>query len=340
MGKTVELNNNDFALPAYRTGVEVLLLLAEAINEVFSSPGAIDVSDSSKQGDWISLLRLLGKLNVDPQTRISQTALISDLWDTFFRQNDVKGLENQVLALFKNARDRSVARATSGTSIVGYLDQANELGHGMVRKLLKKHGADKLLAPSPTAVEVFYDGAGQNYCAGSSIWTNRIRVAYQSVPHALLGTVIADLVFAHEYFSHLVPRNKHLNSTVREQWLVAALREALEEDKLALFWKTRLWTPYRSALESHVVALARVAQPDASVVRYSGVQGAEEQLRLLAAKHRKLFWHLTVEVLKSNDDREIAEKASQIATSLATRGLPTLVAAKIRSINDLANIIQ
>jgi hypothetical protein len=334
MGTTVQLNS-DFDLPAYRTGLEVLLLLAEAINEVFSSQQTMDLLDGSEHGNWIELLRLLGDLNVDPQCRVSQTTHIGDLWDAFFHQNDVKNLETQLLGVFQAVRDKSVARAKSGNPITVYLDATNKLGHNIVTKILKKRDVEQLITPDPIPVEVFYDGPGGQYCAGSSLWTNKIRWAYQPVPHSLWGALLADLVFAHEYLSHLVPRNKYLGSTVREQWLVAALRRALEEDKLVLYWKIRLWTPYRSALESHVTKLARILQPDASVVRYSGLQGAEENLRWLDIKHTKLFWRLTVEILRSKNDREIAAKAAHIAERLAHRGVPAIDERKVHSISEL-----
>jgi hypothetical protein len=338
MSSTVKLDPKDFALPAYKAGVEVLLLLAEAINEVFSSTGTIDLLDRSEEGDWIELLALLGKLTADPQTKIVETARIGELWDNYFRQNDVKKLEAEVLDVFQAARDMSVARATA-TSLTQYLDAANDWGHKTARQILKKHGVTQLLPASPVVVEVFYDGPGEKYCAGSSLWTKKIRWAYQPVSHALMGVVLADFVFAHEYLSHLAARNKHLSSTIREQWLVAALRQSLEDDKLGPFWKIRLWPRYRSDLESHVIALAKIVHPDASVVRYSGFQGAEEQLRVLCMKYPDLFWKLTREILASKNNSRLASDATQIAKGLANRGLPDLDTSKINKISDLAAII-
>lgn len=338
MSKSVELTS-DFALPAYRAGVDVLLLLADSIAEVFSAAGIIDLLDRSEQGDWIELLSLLGKLSTDSQTRVSETRLIADLWKAYFLQNDVQKLEEEVLGVFRAACDKSVARANSGSSSVGYLDAANKSGHNIARQVLERHGVARILPASPVPVEVFYDGPGEKYCAGSSLWTNEIRWAYQPVPHSLAGAILADIVFAHEYLSHLVPRNKNLSSTIREQWLVAALRQSLEADKLAPYWKIRLWPRYRSALESHVTALAKILQPDASVVRYSGLRGAEEMLRTFSIKHSVLFWSLTKEILESRNDPKLASDAMQIARGLANRGLPELRGRKVRTISDLAGIV-
>ena len=339
MGKTVRLKNGDFALPAYHTGVEVLFLLAEAINEVFSAKGVIDILDSSEQGDWIGLLRLLGQLSVDPQTRVGDISQIKNLWAIFFLHNDVKNLEPQILAIFEEVGDRCIFRAAVGRQTESYLDGANDSGHSIVRKILKKHSVVGLLPSAPVPVEVFYDGPGQMYCAGSHLWTNRIRLAYQPVPHALMGAIIADLVFAHEYFSHFVPKNKHLDATIREQWLVAALRGAMEDDRLVPYWKSRLWTPYRTALESHVTALAKIVQPDASVVRYSGLQGAAENLRVLDIRNGPAFWRLTAQILRSRSDPEVVDKASQIARHLAHGGVPPLTSSKVLNINDLYEIL-
>lgn len=339
MAKTVTLTG-DFEVPAYRAGLEVLLLLAEAVHRVFSADGTIDLLDRSEQGDWVELLSLLGKLNVDSQTRITETIRIGDLWDSYLRTNDLRILEPKAVAVFQSARDSSIAQAIARVSIVDYLDKANHSGHDIARQILKKHGMAELLPASPVSVEVFYDGPGEKYCAGSSIWTNQIRWAYQPVAHALTGTVLADFVFAHEYLSHLAPCNKYLSSTIREQWLVAALRQGLEDDKLGPYWKIRLWPRYRSALESHVTGLARILQPDASVVRYSGLRGAEENLRVLSIKDRSLFWRLTREILESRDDARLAEDAMLIAKALAYHGVPDLSKNNIIGINDLARVMN
>jgi hypothetical protein len=339
MTTTVKLTD-DFELPAYRTGAEVLFLLANTIDEVFSSPGTIDLLDGSEEGDWIELLSLLGKFNVDPQTKISQSTRIGDLWDGFVRLNDIQKFEKEVIDTLHKARGVSVALATSGTSAFDYLDTANTAGHKIAKKILSKHGSARLLPAAPVSVEVFYDGPGERYCAGSSLWTNQIRWAYQPLPHALSGAVLADVVFAHEYLSHLAPRNKYLSSTIREQWLVAALRQSLEEDKLCPYWKIRIWPRYRHALESHVTGLARILQPDASVVRYSGLQGAEENLRVLSIRYPPLFWRLTKEILESDDDAKLAAEAVRVAKQLAYKGLPDLKRRKINSINSLAAMLD
>jgi hypothetical protein len=329
-----------FDVPGYRTGLEVLVLLAEAVDGAFSSPGAVDLLDASEKGDWIDLLFLLGNLNVDSKTKVSDTKNIGDLWDAYLGTNDLKILEPRVLAVFQKARRSSIARATADGPIVNYLDAANRSGHNIAREILKKYGLATLLPSSRVPVEVFYDGTGETYCAGSHLWTNEIRWAYQALEQALPGVVVSEFVFAHEYLSHLAPQNKYLNSTIREQWLVAALRHGLETDKLGPYWKIRLWPRYRTALESHVTGLAKILQPDASPVRYSGLRGAEEALRSLSLMNPSLFEKLTREILASKDDTKLTTDAMRVAKALTYRGLPAVPRNNSLTISSLADILD
>jgi hypothetical protein len=339
MPSTVQLTK-DFDIPAYLAGLEVLLHLAAAVTDAFSPKGIIDVLDASERGDWIALLFLLGKTHTDPQTRVVDTQRIDDVWQAYFLLNDVKHLEDQVLQILQQARAKSVASATAKHHIVSYLEVANDNGHSIAKQILKKHGLAQLLPAAPVQVEVFHDGSGTHYCAGTSRSTGQIRWAYQPLKHALPGTILADFVFAHEYLSHLVPRNKHLNSTIREQWLVAALHHSLDDGKLGPYWKLRLWPHFRSALVSHVTSVATIIEPEASPVRYSGIQGAEEALRTLSVKDGPFFWQLTKEILESDDDQSVALAGHTVAKSLTYRGLGCLKGVKQLKLQDLSTLLS
>jgi hypothetical protein len=219
------------------------------------------------------------------------------------------------------------------------LKEANGEGHKIAKSILAKHGIGGLLAASPVLLEVFYDGTGQEYCAGSSAVSKMIRWAYQPVQHALAGAMIAEHIFAHEYLSHLAPKNNHLDLTIREQWLVAALRGVLEEDAARPYWKNRLWEPYRGALEDHAVSVARLIDARASANDFSGYQGAERVLMALYNKDKALFWSLTVEILNQKPSDKLAEQALRVARRLTSRGTRGLNVSKVITLKELAELI-
>ena len=243
-----------FDVPAIRLGLDSLLLIGRAVREALSQPGAIDSFDASRGGSWIEIITSLGKLVVDREHRISEISEVGDLWSTFFGYNCVKKLGPEARAVLENARARCIGDATAKKNLLGDLQVANAEGHRLVRKKLMALGANSFHPSTPLSIEVFYDESGKEYCAGSSKITNRIRWAYQPVAHGLCAVVLGDFLYAHEYLSHLIPENSWLDSTIREQWLVAALVTAFRDDSSRPNWKNRLWPS--TARRLHVIFLS------------------------------------------------------------------------------------
>jgi hypothetical protein len=327
-----------FKIPGYRAGLEVLLFLSRSLRQVFSEQSVIETFERSRKSSWLKVVNVFGALKVDPEFTAYETAQISDLWDAFFRLNTIKQLEPELRAILGGARDKCVAAVNAKEDCLSELQHANEDGYAIVKSILIENGLEILMPPNPLPIEVFYDSAGQEYCAGSSPWTKIIRWAYQPVPHALAGAIIGEFLFAHEYLSHLVPKNNFLDQTIREQWLVAALRGAILEDPSRAYWKNKLWSPYRLKLLSHVEEIARKLTPDASPVSPSGCEGAEEVLSHLYIKDRESFWRLTSEILTQEPDQEAARNAAEVARTLANRGPSVLGHDKLFKLKDLQDI--
>jgi hypothetical protein len=329
----------EFKNPVHRAGLEVVLLLATALGHVLSKPGATDIFDRSDTGSWLEVVRLLGQLQTDRETAVYNTSEVGKLWEKLFGLNSLAEYEPELIELLKEARDRCIEYAKKADVGLTYLKEANQEGHKIAKSILAKHGIEGLLATSPVFLEVFYDGTGQEYCAGSSAVSKMIRWAYQPLQHALAGALIADRIFAHEYLSHLAPKNNHLDPTIREQWLVAGLRGVLEEDTGRPYWKNRLWEPYREALEDHAVSIARLGDARASANDFSGYQGTERVLMALYNKDKVLFWALTVEILNQKPSDKHAEQALRVARGLTSHGTKGLKRRKSMTMQELDQLI-
>jgi hypothetical protein len=334
MSNQVQLTES-FKLPGYRAGLEVLLFLSRSLRKTFSEQGVIETFERSRNSSWLKVVNVFGALKVDPEFTAYETGQISDLWDAFFRLNTIKQLEPQLQVILKEARDKCLAAVNAKEDCLSELQLANKDGYAIVKSILIENGLETLMPPNPLPIEVFYDSAGQEYCAGSSRWTNIIRWGYQPVAHSLAGAIIGELLFAHEYLSHLVPKNDFLDQTIREQWLVAALRGAILEDSSRAYWKNKLWPLYRSKLLSHVEGVARKLAPDASSVSFSGCEGAEDVLSYFYIKDRESFWRLTSEILRQEPDQETARNATEVACTLSNRGPSVLGGNKLFKLNDL-----
>ena len=334
-----EVKLTGFRLPAYRVELDVLLFLARSLREALSAPKSIETFERSKNGSWLGILRIFGALLVNVQFAVYETAKIGNLWNTFLNLNSIKTLERELREILESARDDCVKTVQSGQDSLSELHWANEQGHAIVKRILAGQKLEGLLPANPLPVEAFYDAAGEKYCAGAHPWTDSIRWAYQHVAHALEGAIIADSLFAHEYLSHLVPRNHSLDQTIQEQWLVAALLGAMRDDQSRPYWKHKLWTPYRSALLSHVTEFAQKSVPDASPTSFAGCEGAEEVLSILYLTRKECFWRLTSEILNQETNTAEALKASKIACALASRGHSVLPDTKLFTLSDLYSIV-
>jgi hypothetical protein len=65
-------------------------------------------------------------------------------------------------------------------------------------------------------MRVHYDPKGDDYCASSSIFANEIGWNLQLVERSLFGALSLEMLFEHEYLSHMLPRNNFLSKNVRE----------------------------------------------------------------------------------------------------------------------------
>jgi hypothetical protein len=329
----------DFGNPTHRDGLEIMLLLAQGLGGALSEPGAIEIFERSDSGSWLEVIKLLGKLQKDKETAIYEAKKIAKVWEKLFGLNSLAEYEPELIAILEKARDKCIVYSKDPGSGVAYLIRANGEGHKIAKSILEKHKLGHLLPDKPVFLEIFYDEAGKEHCAGSSLLTNMIRWAYQPLPHMLAGAILAEYIFAHEYLSHLAPKNEHLDLAIREQWLVAALRGVMEEDGSRPYWKNQLWDPYRTDLEGHAVAIAKLTDAQASANDFSGYQGVERVLNALYYKDRALFWSLTVEILGQKSDEKLAERALRVARGLASKGIKAISSGKHMKLKELEESI-
>lgn len=332
MPKQIELDS-DFEAPALRAGLDVLFILARVLRNAFSDSTTID-SLESFDVDYINVAKVLGSVLADPQYSLSKTSDIADIWTAFFLHRDIKHLPDEPRSILERIRDEAIALAETQTDCIQDLLAANVQAHTLVKDILTQHGLQRLMPSTPVPIELKNDSAGTGYCCATSPLTGRIDWSHQVVSHALIGLIVADLIFSHEYLSHLVPRNLHLGHTIREQWLVSALVEPLRETPSYPRWKIRLWPAYRRMLEDHV------SQSDTGLLQTFGYEGAEQASVLLYFTNPQLFWKLTAEMLEHEPDEDHAQTASWVAFRLVGEDPRTFSKQKISSLNELRATLE
>jgi hypothetical protein len=283
------------------------------------------------------VIQQLGRLQADPNSRVADKTKLDDLWTTFFGLNPIKNLyEPELISVLEECRKKSVAHANSSDDPLGYLERANGEGHDIARKILADCKLEKQLGAKPVGIEIFFDEPGEHYCAGTSRETKTIYWAFQPVPHGLAGVILAERILAHEYLSHLAPKNSLLDLTIQEQWLVSALKAALEADASKPYWKNRLWSPYHDALQSHAVETAqKLKRASAAPRRFSGYPGVLPVTDALYYKEPALSHALTTEILGQKESQELADLSLKVAKRLAAQGISHLDISKVKNLQGL-----
>ena len=76
----------------------------------------------------------------------------------------------------------------------------------------------------PVRLSIQYDPKGGQAHASSVRGTREIRWAFQLEKYSLWAALVADRIFEHEYFCHLLPVNTHLAAEIREGFLDGVLQ--------------------------------------------------------------------------------------------------------------------
>jgi len=244
---------------------------------------------------------------------------LASIWSDFLQEDRIKRSSKSLLALFEQHRDATLKASREGALTFDYLRDANHSAHAFVQTLLKEQGLGRLVPDVPADVDIVPDPETKMYCAASDSQSGRIQWALQIIPHGLSATVLVERVFAHEYLSHLVPRNPNLGRSVLERWLVALLQEAYLMDPSQLNWKNVLWPDYRRALEDHVAGIENARNPALNLVRTVGYAGVEEVAMALYNRARRAFWRFTHQILTSTSPGD-ASKIDRLLLSFANLG--------------------
>jgi hypothetical protein len=338
MPKTNVIFAPEFAAPSLHVGLEVMLLLAKTMREAFERDDAAGCLEGENYS-WIDAIGWLGSAAAREVPQFQKVIEIADLWKSFLAKAEIRNLPRDSLAVLTRARNRSVNAARKKASRLSDFDVANATAYQKVRAVLTPHKIHDLLPLKPVSIDVVYDAEGKEYCASASRLTGKIRWAYQpQLAHLLHGLIILEYLFAHEYLSHLVPRNPHLDLTIQERWLVVALRRGIIHDPNESYWKRVLWTTYRNALVRYVQREEERLKPDSMVTSFFGASLVEDSALELYLANQPSFWGITTEVLGQGDDPVGAKRASKAVEGLG-RVQSQLNSNKVYKIKDLIELM-
>jgi hypothetical protein len=155
-------------------------------------------------------------------------------------------------------------------------------------------------------IRVHYNPGGDDYCASSSLFANEIGWNLQLVERALYGALILDMLFEHEYLSHMLPRNTFLSRNVQEIWLSAALfweSVELPGDPAEKHVQEALWEFFRRELNKHF---------DPKNLQFFGPWKLDHLAEQIYFFSPEIFWDITKGILECTDDRDNAAPRSAL----------------------------
>jgi hypothetical protein len=317
--------------------LRILLAVADGLRLVCEQPNAVATLDTSQ----LSINKIVTQIGTIASghfnSGIENPSAIEGIWDVAFAEPTIQNARPRARRLIEMAREESV-RALKKRHDFSDFETANRNAYQFIRSTLAQYDLSHLVPEEPATVEIFYDVEARHFCAGSSKIGRRIRWALQPIPYALKALLLIESILAHEYLSHLIPRNSYFDQSVREGWLTATLVETIHVTPSVEPWKRTLWTDYRQDLYRRFLTI-NLGRPEAAIpLEFEGFHGLENQVMRIHARNRAQFWHFTGLMLEQTDDREKAEEVRWLMNQIVNLGedaVNLLSSGKQLTLNDL-----
>ena len=258
--------SDQFEAPAVRARLDALLLFASALRPLV--PDLSKATDAEGEPDWFEIVGTLSErlsAQLPKLTKVSQVALI---WKQFESDLAIAAVGPRTSAVLKKLDHELGVRLVKADPDLGleYLAEANERAALSVAHLETQRLKRKRAETVPVRVAVEFDPDNRHHHAQSVRGTAEVRWAFQLADYCLWAALVADRVFEHEYFCHLLPINTYLSLDVREGFLHGVLQHehslraaggtnaAFEEGRwnyaLQRFWD-RLLSQFRSVADEN-----------------------------------------------------------------------------------------
>jgi len=188
-----------------RAQFDVLLILAECI-----APSLATLSLASS-GDWQTVIGVAADALASQTLQVKSVSNAIPIWNRVLLD---LGIANLTLAA-KSVLDTITQRLANEVSVPFQgekrLVRMHHTAVDWIRGLGVRRNISVLQAAKEYPIRVHYNPDGNDYCASSSLFANEIGWNLQLVQRALYGALILDMLFEHEYLSHMLPRNDYLS---------------------------------------------------------------------------------------------------------------------------------
>lgn len=283
-----------FQAPIVRAQFDVLLVLAECVAP--SLPALAQVA-----ADWQTVVSLAAEALASQTPNVKSVAHAVPIWNRVMIDLGVAGLTSDAKAILESITQRLAAAV-----LVPFVGEQRILpmhtaAVAWIKDLGVRRGIAVLQQATMYPIRVHYNPDGNDYCASSSLFANEIGWNLQLVERALYGALILDMLFEHEYLSHMLPRNNFLSKDVREMWLSSALfweSVGLPGNDGEKHVREVLWEKFRRELNKHF---------DPKNLRFYGPWKLDQLVEKIYFLSAETFWAITKTILECADGRDNAK---------------------------------
>jgi hypothetical protein len=206
-----------FQAPIVRAQFDVLLVLAECI-----AP-SLPALYLGAPGNWQKVVSVAADALASQTLHVKSIAHAIPIWNRVLLDLGIANLTSAANSVLDTITQRLAAEVSVPFGGEQRLVKMHDAAVDWIKDLGARRGISVLQVATPYPIRVHYNPKGDDYCASSSLFAGEIGWNLQLVERALYGALIMDMLFEHEYLSHMLPKNSFLSRDVREIWLSAGL---------------------------------------------------------------------------------------------------------------------
>jgi hypothetical protein len=283
-----------FQAPIVRAQFDVLLVLADAMSPLL--PDLYQVA-----GNWQRVVAAAAEALANQTAKVRTVADAIPIWNRVLIDLDVARLTPAAAAVLDSITKRLQAAVLIPYDGEDRLAAMHDAAVSWIRDLGVRRGLADLQQTRQYPLRAHYDPEGNDYCASSSLFADEIGWNLQLVERSLYGVLILDMLFEHEYLSHMLPRNSFLSKSVREIWLSTALYwelKSLPGNRAMKKVQEFLWEKFRRELGRHF---------DPKDLEFFGPLEIDNLARDIYSSSPEIFWDITKAILECADTRKNAD---------------------------------
>lgn len=301
-----------FRAPIVNAQFDVLLVLAECI-----AP-SLPALYLAAPGNWLKVVGVVAFELANQIPHVKSIDKATTIWNRVLLDLSIDNVTPAAKSVLDTITQQISTVVSAPFEGKQRLVKMHDIAVNWIKDLGARRGIPVLEAATPYTIRVHYNPKGDDYCASSSLFAGEIGWNLQLVDRALYGALILDMLFEHEYLSHMLPRNSFLSRDVREIWLSAGLfweSVSLPGNQEEKHVRETLWELFRRELNKYF---------DPRNLAFYGPWKLDQLVEKIYFLAPDRFWEITKAMIECSDVRQNADAIDAFLRDLLRLPDPSL----------------